>query len=273
MPDMDPHRAGPFIQDVLTRQDVHRSSLLWDAPLAGEEVPGVLTYRHRDKGLLEGQRIWTSIVPLIHFWVVKGHHLERVLQQFGMKQDIPINVDTSTELHKITLQGKKEKNWAVEHKTHIAKWAAHAIIADASPFHREMSYNDEYMVWFHPRTVRHITRETSYWDTLVESQLRIMEKCKPGSEIYNDYINALRAIEELGWLTLDDAHTAGNTSEPTLRHGWQAGRRQRQRGHQSSQHPISDRYPTSGQRPTSGRRHTPMHDHTMEEASQTADEM
>ncbi|KAK7848956.1 hypothetical protein CFP56_003954 [Quercus suber] len=66
---------------------------------------------------------------------------------------------------------------------------------------------------------------------------------------------------------------ASNTSEPTLRHGWQAGRRQRQRGHQSSQHPISDRYPTSGQRPTSGRRHTPMHDHTMEEASQTADEM
>nr|POF25796.1 hypothetical protein CFP56_66619 [Quercus suber] len=53
MPDMDPHRAGPSIHDVLTRQDVHRSSLLWDAPLAGEEVPGVLTCRHQDKGLLE----------------------------------------------------------------------------------------------------------------------------------------------------------------------------------------------------------------------------
>ena len=36
MPDMDPHRAGPSIQDVLTRQDVHRSSLLWDARLVGE---------------------------------------------------------------------------------------------------------------------------------------------------------------------------------------------------------------------------------------------
>ncbi|KAL0000989.1 hypothetical protein SO802_014770 [Lithocarpus litseifolius] len=51
---MDPHRAGPSIGDVLTRQAVHRSSLLWDAPLAGEEVPGVLTCRHREKGLLEG---------------------------------------------------------------------------------------------------------------------------------------------------------------------------------------------------------------------------
>nr|XP_023924359.1 serine/threonine-protein phosphatase 7 long form homolog [Quercus suber] len=57
-----------------------------------------------------GQRIWSSIVPLIHFWVVEGHHPERVLRQFGMKQDIPINVNTSTELHKITLQGKHEKN-------------------------------------------------------------------------------------------------------------------------------------------------------------------
>ncbi|XP_065634661.1 serine/threonine-protein phosphatase 7 long form homolog [Quercus suber] len=199
-----------------------------------------------------GQRIWRSIVPLIHFWVVEGHHPERVLRQFGMKQDIPINVDTSTELHKITLQGKHEKNWAVEHRTHIAKWAAHATIADAPPFHGEMSYNDNYMVWFRPRTVRHITRETSYWDTLVESQLRIMEKCEPGSEIYNDCINALRAIEELGRLTLDDARTVGNTSEPAVGRGRQAGRRQRQGGRQSSQRPTSSRRQTPG--PTSGRR-------------------
>nr|POF19591.1 2,3-bisphosphoglycerate-independent phosphoglycerate mutase [Quercus suber] len=194
-----------------------------------------------------------------------------------------------------------------------------------------MSYNDDYMVWFRPRTVRHITRETLYWDTLVESQLRIMEKCEPGSEIYNDCINALRAVEELGRLTLDDARTAGNTSEPAVGRGRQAGRRQRQGGRQSSQGPTSGRHqtpvptsgrrqtpvppsgwrqtpvpisgrpqtpvptsgrrhtpvptfgrrhtpvPTSGRRhtpvPTSGWRHTPVHDHTMEEASQTVDEM
>ncbi|KAK7818256.1 hypothetical protein CFP56_041560, partial [Quercus suber] len=126
-------------------------------------------------------------------------------------------------------------------------------------FHGEMSYNDDYMVWFRPRTVRHITRETSYWDTLVESQLRIMEKCEPGSEIYNDCINALRAVEEL------DARTAGNTSEPAVGRGRQAGRRQRQGGRQSSQRPTSSRrqtlVPTSGRRqtpvPTSGLRQTP----------------
>ncbi|KAL0006209.1 hypothetical protein SO802_013770 [Lithocarpus litseifolius] len=81
-----------------------------------------------------GQHIWRSIVPLIHFWVVEGHHPERVLRQFGMKQGIPENVDTSIELHKITLQGKQDKNWAEEHARYIGLWAAHATIADAPPF-------------------------------------------------------------------------------------------------------------------------------------------
>jgi len=41
-----------------------------------------------------GQYIWSSIVPLIHFWVVESHHPERVLLQFGIKQGIPVDVDT-----------------------------------------------------------------------------------------------------------------------------------------------------------------------------------
>uniref|UniRef100_A0A7N2L8H6 Aminoacyl-tRNA synthetase class II (G/ P/ S/T) domain-containing protein n=1 Tax=Quercus lobata TaxID=97700 RepID=A0A7N2L8H6_QUELO len=168
--------------------------------------------------------------------------------QFGMKQGTPVDVDTSTELHKITLQGKQDKNWAQEHATHITKWAMHATIVDAPPFHGEMSYNDEYMVWFRPRTLCHITKETSYWDTL-------------GLRIYTDCINALQSVEELSRLTLDDARAVGNTSEPAVERGRQAGGRQGHGGHQSSQ------------RPTSGRRHTPVHDHTMKEVSQTANEM
>ena len=86
-------------------------------------------------------------------------------------------------------------------------------------------------------------------------------KCEPRFEIYTDYINALQSVEELGRLTLDDARATSNISEPTVGGGQQAGGRQGQRGHQSSQ------------RPTFSQCHTPMHDHTMEEASQTADEM
>ena len=49
-------------------------------------------------------------MPFIHFWVVEGHHLERALQQFRMKQGIPVNVNTSLQLHKITLKSKQDKN-------------------------------------------------------------------------------------------------------------------------------------------------------------------
>ena len=81
-------------------------------------------------------------MPLIHFWVVEGHYLEHVLRPFGMKQGILVDVDTLTELHKITLQDKQEKNWDEVNAMHITRWNAHAAIADAPPFHREMSYND-----------------------------------------------------------------------------------------------------------------------------------
>ena len=166
-----------------------------------------------------------------------------------------------------------------------------------------------------------------------------MAKCEQGSKIYTDCINALQSVEEIGRLTLDHARDMGNTSQPAVGHGRQAGGRQGQGGRQSSQRhtsswpptsgqrhtpvPTSSRRPTSSQRPTSSprqtpvpissrrqtpvatssrphtpmptssrrhtplptssrrhtpvpistRRHTPLHDHTMEEASQTTDEM
>ena len=70
-------------------------------------------------------------MPLIHFWVVEVHHPECVFRQFRMKQDILVDVDTSIELHKITLQGKHYQDWVEVHAPHIAKWVAHATIADA----------------------------------------------------------------------------------------------------------------------------------------------
>ncbi|KAK7822949.1 hypothetical protein CFP56_035943 [Quercus suber] len=94
-----------------------------------------------------------------------------------------------------------------------------------------------------------------------------MAKCEPRSEIYTDYINALKAIKEISRLTLDDARAVGNTNELVVGCGRQVGGHQGHGGRQSSQRHTSNRHPTSG------RHHTPMHDHTMEEASQTANEM
>lgn len=65
-------------------------------------------------------------------------------------------------------------------------------------------------------------------------------------------MNALKAVEELSRLNLDNAHDASNTSELAIECDCRVGGRRR---HQS------------------GHGHTPERDHTMEEASQSLDEM
>ena len=63
------------------------------------------------------------------------------------------------------------------------------------------------------------TNSTLVYLWQVESQLRIMVKCEPWFEIYTNCINAFQSVEEIGRLTLDDAHNVGNTSEPVVMRG------------------------------------------------------
>lgn len=55
-------------------------------------------------------------------------------------------VNISIELHKITLQGKMEKDWFVEHVVYIELWAQRAEhVHDALIFEGDMQYGDDYM--------------------------------------------------------------------------------------------------------------------------------
>ena len=85
--------------------------------------------------------------------------------------------------------------------------------------------------------------------------MKILVKCEVGPKIHIDCMDALKAVEEISRLTLDNARVIGNMSEPATGHGWQVGGH---RGHGDRQ---------------SGQHHTPTHDRTMEEASQSVDEM
>ena len=58
-------------------------------------------------------------MPLIYFWIVEEHHAERVFRQFGMKQAPLELVDTSVDLHRMSLQGKLERTWLQEHVVYI----------------------------------------------------------------------------------------------------------------------------------------------------------
>ena len=69
-------------------------------------------------------------MPLIYFWIVEDHHPERVFRQFGMKQVPPDIVDTSVHLHKISLQGKLDKDWVQEHAVDKDLVQEHAVYID-----------------------------------------------------------------------------------------------------------------------------------------------
>ena len=110
-------------------------------------------------------------MPLIYFWIVEWHHPERVLRQFGMKQPVPSVVDTSTTLHKISLQGKWEKNWEVEHDPFIRQWANRVnVVRGSDLLDDDDTYLVEYMMWYNRHTRRYITPESAYWELMVRQQ-------------------------------------------------------------------------------------------------------
>ena len=112
------------------------------------------------------KHIWRAEVPLIYFWIVEGHHPKRVFRQFGMKQPVPLVVNTSTDFHKISLQGKWEKDWEAEHDVYIQQWAnwEHevrvALLLDGDD-----TYLVEYMKWYDRSTRRYIIVEFVYWNS------------------------------------------------------------------------------------------------------------
>ena len=80
-----------------------------------------------------------------------------------MKQLVPSVVDTSTTLHKISLQGKWEKNWELEHDPFIRQWADRVnVVRGSSLLDGDDTYLVEYMVWYNRNTRRYITPESTY---------------------------------------------------------------------------------------------------------------
>ena len=110
-----------------------------------------------------GQHIWRAIVSLIYFWIVEDHHLECVFHQFRMKQAPLDFVDTSVDLHKISFQGKLEKDWVQEHTVYIEWWAHRGEhLAGASTLDGDTTYLVAYMESYQRMNRRYIIWESVY---------------------------------------------------------------------------------------------------------------
>ena len=99
----------------------------------------------------------------MYFCIVEGHHPERVFCQFGMKQPVPLVVDTSTDLHRISLQGKWDRDWLAEHVAHIQQWANRGQLVCAAPLlDGDTTYLVDYKRWYDRSTRWYIILESAY---------------------------------------------------------------------------------------------------------------
>ncbi|KAL0312292.1 UNVERIFIED_CONTAM: hypothetical protein Sradi_5628500 [Sesamum radiatum] len=66
--------------------------------------------------------LWRSACPLIFYAIVEIHHPERVLRQFGMRQNIPEMPDSrDMTLHQISRKARTGTDWGVQHILHIRR--------------------------------------------------------------------------------------------------------------------------------------------------------
>ncbi|KAL0366639.1 UNVERIFIED_CONTAM: hypothetical protein Sradi_3554000 [Sesamum radiatum] len=67
--------------------------------------------------------LWRSACPLIFYAIWEIHHPERVLRQFGMRQNIPEMPDSrDMTLHQISRKARTGTDWGVQHILHIRRW-------------------------------------------------------------------------------------------------------------------------------------------------------
>ena len=107
-----------------------------------------------------GHAIWCTRAPLIFFKIVEWNLPYRVMRQFGLQQDIPVDFNTSEDLHDTDLRGRGRGDpcdWSQHHHVFIALWGSwrdHVITANA--LQGSIQYDHPYMVWFRTITCRFI---------------------------------------------------------------------------------------------------------------------
>ncbi|KAL0431293.1 UNVERIFIED_CONTAM: Serine/threonine-protein phosphatase 7 long form [Sesamum radiatum] len=107
--------------------------------------------------------LWRSACPLIFYAIVEIHHPERVLRQFGMRQNIPEMPDSrDMTLHQISRKARTGTDWGVQHILHIRRWQRRRdIIVNRPPISNETHTERGYWEWYNNITRRFVSSSTS----------------------------------------------------------------------------------------------------------------
>ncbi|KAL0374576.1 UNVERIFIED_CONTAM: Serine/threonine-protein phosphatase 7 long form [Sesamum radiatum] len=133
--------------------------------------------------------LWRSTCPLIFYAIVEIHHPERVLRQFGMRQNIPEMPDSrDMTLHQISRKARTGTDWGVQHILHIRRWQRRRdTIVNRPPISNERHTERGYWKWYNNITRRFVSSSTS---RRVESGYQPGDGCM--RDIVAEQIQALR---------------------------------------------------------------------------------
>ncbi|KAL0312775.1 UNVERIFIED_CONTAM: Serine/threonine-protein phosphatase 7 long form [Sesamum radiatum] len=133
--------------------------------------------------------LWRSACPLIFYAIVEIHHPERVLRQFGMRQNIPEMPDSrDMTLHQISRKARTGTDWGVQHILHIRRWQRRRdTIVNRPPISNERHTERGYWEWYNNITRRFVSSSTS---RRVESGYQPGDGCM--RDIVAEQIQALR---------------------------------------------------------------------------------
>ncbi|KAL0456002.1 UNVERIFIED_CONTAM: protein MAIN-LIKE 1 [Sesamum latifolium] len=94
--------------------------------------------------------LWRSACFLIFYAIVEIHHPERVLRQFGMRQNIPEMPNSrDMTLHKISRKARTGTDWGLQHIVHISRWQRRRdTVVDRPPISNGRHTKRGYWKWY-----------------------------------------------------------------------------------------------------------------------------
>ncbi|KAE8809750.1 hypothetical protein D1007_13644 [Hordeum vulgare] len=95
--------------------------------------------------------IWRSRCPMICFYVVEYHFVDRVARKFGKRQGIPTEETRSviTNLHRFSRRNNQDiSDWAAKHNHWIAMWNQRETIVESENRPHSDSAYQKYLVWY-----------------------------------------------------------------------------------------------------------------------------
>ncbi|KAE8770841.1 hypothetical protein D1007_57333 [Hordeum vulgare] len=97
--------------------------------------------------------LWRARCPMICFYALEWHFLDRVAWQFGKRQGIPIeSKETITKLHRFSRRNNEDISyWVNKHHRWLEMWnQRHTLLESENRTHNGLAY-EKYLVWYEQR--------------------------------------------------------------------------------------------------------------------------